>query len=165
MAVSQGSGPMGMSDRELKDCYIFESPTVARDAATGNAYNRDELAINPQLQNVHDKIQSSVAAKLRRDQFRLQPAKMILARAKQMRTMSAEIIAIIKAYKASLITAGTYSNEDINKLVDSKYDEVYKDMNDKLDIEYPCNEEAKKLNIYFYIDIIYDKYVTITIAI
>ena len=144
MATFHGSGPTGMSDRELRDCDIFDSPTVVIEATTGNAYNRDQLAIDPQLQKVHDKIQSSVAAKLRRDQFRLQPAKMILARAKQMRTMSAEIIAIIKAYKASLITAGTYSNDDINKLVDSKYDEAYKDMNDKLDIEYPCNEEAKK---------------------
>ena len=144
MAVFHGSGPMGMSDRELRDCDIFDSPTVVIEAATGNAYKRDELAIDPQLQKVHDKIQSSVAAKLRRDQFRLQPAKMILARATKMRTMSAEIIAIIKAYKASLITAGTYSSDDINKLVDSKYNEVYKDMNDKLDIEYPCNEEAKK---------------------
>ena len=81
---------------------------------------------------------------MRRDQYRLQPAKMILSRAKAVRERSALIIEELIAYKTTLVDAGIYTNVDINNLIDSKYDELYKTMNNKLDLEFPCNEEAKK---------------------
>ena len=143
MAVFHGPGPMGMSDRELGDCDVFDNPIFVKDA-TGNAYDRGELAKDPQLQKVHDKIQTTVAKKLRSDQYKLQPAKMILARATKMRAMSYTIVSVIQDYKKALVDLKIYSNDDINKLVDLKYDLLYKDMENKLDIEYPCNEEAKK---------------------
>ena len=144
MAVFHSGGPMGMSQDELRDCTVFNDPIVVKDAATGVAYDREKLAIDPQLQKVHDKIQTTVARKLRNDQYKLQPAKMILARATKMRAMSSNLVSVIQDYKQALVDTKIYSNDDINKLVDLKYELLYKDMENKLDIEYPCNDEAKK---------------------
>ena len=133
-----------MSPDEFKDCAVFNDPIVVKDATTGVAYDRDKLAIDPQLQKVHYKIHTTVARKLRSDQYKLQPAKMILARSTKMRAMSSNIVSVIQDYKQALVDTKIYSNDDINKLVDLKYVLLYKDIKNKLDIDDPCNDEAKK---------------------
>ena len=85
-----------------------------------------------------------MATKLRRNQYRLRPAKMILSLAETMRKRCADLIIEIQAYKAQLSKKGMYSNNDINDLVDLKIDELYKTINARLDLEFPCNEESKK---------------------
>ena len=70
---------------------------------------------------------------------------MILGRAAVMKKRSAQIIEDIIKCKVSLIVPPYYyTNDDINKLVDSRYEQLYKEMNDKLDVEFQCNKEAKK---------------------
>ena len=135
-------GVGGLTDEEIAECRIFDKPTLLS-KGDGTGYDK-EIAADVEIRKVHDKIQSEVAKKLRRDQYRLQPAKMILSRAKAVRERSALIIEELIAYKATLVDAGIYTNVDINNLIDSKYDELYKTMNNKLDLEFPCNEEAKK---------------------
>ena len=109
----------GLTAAELADCAIFKDPTVLHNAA-GQPIN--PKSDDPYMQKIHDKIQSSVAAKLRRDQYRLQPAKMILGRAAVMKQKSANIIEDVLAYKTSLLRPPhSYSNDDINKLVKSRY--------------------------------------------
>ena len=140
MAVFQGTGG-GLTAAELADCSVFDQPN--------NILSADDIAAlvarnDPQIHKVHDKMQAEVAKKLKRDQYRLQPAKMILTRAKALKERSSFIITSIQQYKRELVDLGTYSNNDINDLVDSKHNQLYKDMNDKLDLEFPCNEEAKK---------------------
>ena len=109
----------GLTANELADCAIFNDPTVLHNSA-GQVIN--PKSDDPYMQKIHDKIQSSVAAKLRRDQYRLQPAKMILGRAMIMKQKSAQIIEDVLTYKTSLQRPPhSYSNDDINKLVKSRY--------------------------------------------
>ena len=89
-------------------------------------------------------MQSEVSKKLRSDQYRLQTGKMILTRAKKFKAQVADLVGEVYAYKAALIAKNIYSNININNLVDAKYDEIYKALNIKLDLEFPCNVEAKK---------------------
>ena len=139
MAVFHGH--MGMTEDDYAKCSVFDEPTVLTDADSRVISATDT---DPQLQKIYNKVQSSVAAKLRRDEYRLRPAKMILSRADTMKKRSADLIIEIQAYKAQLSKKGVYSNNDINDLVDLKYDELYKTMNARLDLEFPCNEESKK---------------------
>ena len=134
-------GHMGMTDDDYAKCSVFDEPTVLTDADSKVISSTDT---DQQLQKIYNKVQSSVAAKLRRDEYRLRPAKMILSRADTMKKRSADLIIEIQAYKAQLSKKGIYSNNDINDLVDLKYDELYKTMNARLDLEFPCNEESKK---------------------
>ena len=134
-------GHMGMTDDDYAKCSVFDEPTVLTDADSRVISSTDT---DPQLQKIYNKVQSSVATKLRRDEYRLRPAKMILSRADTMKKRSADLIIEIQAYKAQLSKKGVYSNNDINDLVDLKYDELYKTMNARLDLEFPCNEESKK---------------------
>ena len=96
MAVFHSEGPMGMSPDDLIGCDIFDNPTVLHDSA-GQVISHK--SVDPHMQKIHDKMQSSVAAKLRRDEYRMQPAKMILGRASVMKRRSAKIIEEIKKYK------------------------------------------------------------------
>ena len=138
------TGGATLTHGDVAECHaVFRYPMVLRQT-NGLTLDPKVTLQDPQMQKVHDKIQSDVAKNLRRNQYRLLPSQMILARTKAYKLKAADIISEVKKYKDELVKANVYSNIDINDLVDSKYDELYKALNKKLDLEFPCNDEAKK---------------------
>ena len=135
----------GMSADDVADCNtVFAEPTKHK-KSNGHVYVANgPIFTDPEIKKVHDKVQAEVSKNLRIDQYRLQTGKMILTRAKKFKAEAADLVGEVLDYKNKLIAKNIYSNIDINNLVDAKYDELYKALNIKLDLEFPCNVEAKK---------------------